>query len=445
MKKGIMAVLCLMLVIALLMACNSQDEEEGHAAEGVDVSLEESKEIELKTDPFALTVYAAGVSEEEFDERFRWALETEFPHADFHYMTNTPGNAIGDVIARGEIPDIIRIDIPGLKTYSDFGILMDLNPLVEKFDYDLQRFNPSYMQDIINAGQTGELFGLPVPPNFPRVLFYNIDLFDRFGEEYPTDGMNWDEVYELARKLSRTEGDVTYHGFVANLTSITRDNQYSLPVMHPREDGLSDFDMWQKIFNNYLRFYQIPNNEIGDGVGSYAEPFNEGYAAMYSGQYNLYAPISEEINWDMVSIPIDPDGPKRMGQRSPAYLTVTEQSEHKNEAFAAIMAMLSDEVQMNDSLNGILPTITNPEVLAALGKGNPIYENKNMGALSYYEPSDAPERRSPDVVAVSDTAQTVLIRQKFHDAAKGLKDVNTALREADEELRQMAEAERMNQ
>lgn len=455
MKRTLGLGLILCFVALFVIACGSTDDSSGSNSADPNTSSSStntenntntgSEPEEEDKEPYEMTVYAFGVSESEFDERFRGAIEEDFPHITFTYLPTDTGNSITDYMARGEIPDIFRIDIPNLKRYLDYGLLQDLTPLVEKHDFDLAHFNESFIKDIVDAGQTGELYGLPVPPYFPRVLYYNIDLFDRFGEDYPTDGMSWDEIYGLAQRLSRSEGDAVYHGFVASLTSILRDNQFSLPVMHPTEDGISDSDRWKQIFDNYVRFFEIPNNDMGDSLGSYAEPFNEGFAAMYSGQFNLYAPISEDLNWDIVSIPIIPEGPARMGQRGPAYWTVTAQSEHQDEAFQTILTMLSDEVQMTDSLNGILPTVSNPEVIEALGQGHPVYQTKNMGALSYYLPSDAPQRRDADAVLVADSAQTNLIRQKFHDVTKGLKDVNTALREVDEELKRLAEVERVNQ
>lgn len=459
MKRTLWSVLTLFLVTTLLIACTANDSSGTHStntnsdhrnnpssndnhSNSHDDNAVPKSEPKEKKEPYEMTVYAFGVSKDEFDERFKEALENKFSHITFNYLPTDKGNAITDYMARGEIPDIFRIDIPNLKSHLERGLLQDLTPLVKKHGLDLAHFNSTFIQDLIDAGQTGELYGLPVPPYFPRVLFYNIDLFDRFGEDYPTDGMNWDEVYELAKRLSRADREAVYHGFVASLTSILRDNQFSLPVMHPMNDGIADEDRWKQIFNNYLRFYQIPNNEMGDSLGSYAEPFNGGQAAMYSGQFNLYAPIEDNVNWDMVSIPILPDGPERMGQRGPAYWTVTAQSKHQDDAFLAILTMLSDEVQMKDSLQGILPTVSNPEVTEALGQGHPVYKTKNMGALTYYLPTDSPQRRDASAILVSDSAQTNLIRQKFHDVAKGLKDVNTALREVDEELKRLADAER---
>lgn len=42
-------------------------------------------------------------------------------------------------------------------------------------------------------------------------LYYNKDLFDKFGVSYPKDGMTWDEVLELNRQLDKNGGRGSVH------------------------------------------------------------------------------------------------------------------------------------------------------------------------------------------------------------------------------------------
>lgn len=393
--------------------------------------------------PIELTVYAAGVSPEEFDSRFRDVLKAKFPHITIHYRTNTKGNSLAELVSAGMVPDLIRTDIPTLKaSYLDLELGYDLSELIKANRYDMSRFDPSFTQEMADAGRTGAIYGLPVPPYFPTVLYYNKTLFDKFGVPYPKDGMTWDDVYETAKKMSRSEGGTVYRGFSANFNSILRDNPFSLPVLDPAADKLADLETWKKIFNNYKRFYDLPNNTVANTMNEENTIFGKGHVAMQANQHNIYLVIPPEIDWDIVSQPTMTDAPKRTGQRGPAYWSITRQSRHKEEAFRVIMEMLADEVQLEDAKKGIPTTLVKKEVRDALGQGHPVYGSKNMKAINYYEPSAPTPKRKPELTDVNGSSQTSVLYQQFIPFAQGKKDVNTALRDVEESLKKLLEQER---
>lgn len=401
---------------------------------------------EKPKDPIKLEIYAAGVKPEEFDTRFRGALEKKFPYITFDYQTSGSGNSITDKISRGEIPDIIRTDTPTLKSgYIDLKLGYDLTELVKKYNYDLNRFVPSFIEDNIATGQTGALYGLPVPPYFPAVLYYNIDLFDKFGVDMPIDGMTWDEVYAMAQTLTRSEGGETFRGFSTNMIAMLRDNPYSLPILDPNKDELTSPETWQLIFSNFKRFFDIPYNSLNATFAEENNVFASGKSALYLGQHSVYLVLPEELNWDIVAQPKMAGAPERMGQRSPAYWSITEQSKHKDDAFQVIMEMLSDDVQMQDSRAGIPTTLLNKSIRDALGQDHPVYSTKNMGAISYYEPTDPTPKRSANVVNVPGSPQETALWQTFVKYAQNQIDLNTALREMDERLKQLVETEKSKQ
>ncbi|MEF3306840.1 ABC transporter substrate-binding protein [Paenibacillus sp. GYB003] len=398
---------------------------------------------EAKKEPFTLSLYAAGVSPQEFDTRFRKTLETKFPHITFKYRTNQAGATITELVSQGDIPDLIRTDIPTLKTlYMDLGLAYDMRDLIKKNKYDMTRFNSVFTQEIVDVVRTGEVYGLPVPPYFPQVLYYNKDLFDKFGQPYPKDGMTWDEVYEVARKMTRVDGEQIYRGFSANTMAWLRDNQFSNPILDPKTDGLSNFERWSQLFTNLKRFYDIPNNAIAKTVGDENNIFSKGNVAMQVNQHNIYLVLPPELNWDIVSTPVFKDGPKLMGQRGPAYWSITQQSKHKDEAFQVIMEMLSDEIQMEDSRNGIPTVLTNKDIQAALGKGHPLYSKKNMNAVNFYPPAAPTPKRQSGLVDIAAGTQQNLMANTFQKVATNQADINSALREADEQLKKEVEKEK---
>jgi maltose-binding protein MalE len=70
-----------------------------------------------------------------------------------------------------------------------------------------QRFSRRYErlarhEIIVQAYSTkGEFLTMPYTVE-SAVMYYNKDLFDKFGATYPKDGLTWNETMDLARKLS---------------------------------------------------------------------------------------------------------------------------------------------------------------------------------------------------------------------------------------------------
>ncbi|GAA3402900.1 ABC transporter substrate-binding protein [Paenibacillus hodogayensis] len=409
---------------------------------GADKEREVPK-TEAKQEPIALSIFTDGVSKEEFDKRFRGALEKKYPHITIRYQTSSVGNKMADLVARGETPDIIRTDIPALRIgYLDFNLGFDLTPLVTKYKYDLSRFNLAFIQEIKDYTRDGKLYGLPVPPYFPNVLYYNKDLFDKFGVPYPNDGMTWDEVYELSKKMTRTDAGKPIRGFSANVTGMLRDNPFSLPILDPEKDQLADPDKWRSIFANLQRFYDVPGNAYPDTAAEDMAMFGKGNAALSANLHSVYLTIPPEINWDIVSLPTMEGAPKRVSQRGPAYWSISETSKHKEEAFQVVMEMLSDDIQMEDSRQGLPTTLNDKAVQDALGSGNAIYKTKNMKAVSYYPPTDPTPKRKPGLIDVPLGNQQASVIAAYLDVVSGKSDMNTSLRQLDEKLKKLLEEQK---
>jgi multiple sugar transport system substrate-binding protein len=93
--------------------------------------------------------------------------------------------------------------------------------------------------------------------------------------------------------------------------------------------------------------------------------------------------------------------------------------------------LLSDESEMANSKAGRLPAILNPDVRKQFGVDVPALKGKNTNVIAKYKP--APQYipsiyESRAKKAVQDTY--------YNDVFTGKKDINTALRDADEKANQ---------
>jgi ABC-type glycerol-3-phosphate transport system substrate-binding protein len=90
-------------------------------------------------------------------------------------------DTLSTLIAAGTSPDIVGpVGVGGSNAFADQWA--DLQPLVDSTGYDLSAFDPALL-DLYRTPEGG-LVGIPFAV-FPSVTYYNIDLFDEAGLNYP--------------------------------------------------------------------------------------------------------------------------------------------------------------------------------------------------------------------------------------------------------------------
>jgi multiple sugar transport system substrate-binding protein len=101
-------------------------------------------------------------------------------------------------------PDAIYLTEEQYAALAKKGKLYDLDAVVKQDEFDLKSFLPSVI-GLLKANGGGKLYGLS--PDFTsQALYYNKDLFDKYGIPYPTDGMSWEEVIQLASRFPVKKG-----------------------------------------------------------------------------------------------------------------------------------------------------------------------------------------------------------------------------------------------
>jgi len=93
----------------------------------------------------------------------------------------TARDALSTLIAAGTPPDIVGpVGVAGGNAFADQW--MDLAPLIESSGFDLSTFDPSLVE--LYRTTEGGLSGIPFAV-YPAVTYYNVDLFDEAGLNYP--------------------------------------------------------------------------------------------------------------------------------------------------------------------------------------------------------------------------------------------------------------------
>lgn len=114
------------------------------------------------------------------------------------------------MIAGGTPPDIMHIQ-ESIHAFSSRGTLEPLDSYIEEAGMDLtERFGERLGQ---RYARDGSVWGLP-DRGGAMVLYFNKDMFDAAGLDYPNDTWGWDEFLDAAKALTIRDGDtVTQWGY----------------------------------------------------------------------------------------------------------------------------------------------------------------------------------------------------------------------------------------
>lgn len=389
-----------------------------------------------------LTIYASSSSftEDVFKSRVEKYVRSKFPNYKLNYIK--PGSMkVPDMIATQNVPDIFLFALPEMQTnLLPNGLQYDLTELIGKHKVDLSRFEPGLLQTFRDVSGDGKLFGLPESTN-PHVMFYNKDIYDKFGVPYPKNGMTWDEAYEMSRKLTNFQDGIQYRGVTMFFRTMLTNNAESLPIIDAKTSRASvNTAQWKTIFDNAKRFYEVNGMLTGYKSGTGAEELtafytNKNIAAVISPLSGYTREGMKDIDWDMVSVPVA-SAQQNMGlQVEPRAWFISNTSKSKEQAFQVLLHLLSDEVELANSKSGKTTSLQNEAVAKAFGADLELLKGKNTSAA--FHNKVAPSPQSSELA----TNGANMLSKEFDAVIQGKKDVNTALRNAEETINKAIEEE----
>ncbi|MCR5093891.1 MAG: sugar ABC transporter substrate-binding protein [Lachnospiraceae bacterium] len=174
--------------------------------------------------------------------------------------------------------DVVTIkDVPGLVTLANKGVLEPLDSLIAQDGIDLSVY--SGITDQVKVSDV--LYELPFRRDI-WVLFYNKDVFDKAGVDYPTNDMTWEQYDELARKITDTTPGAEVYGAHYHTWRSTIQLMGILDGKHTIVDGTYDFTK---------PYYEMVLAQQKDGVCmDYATLKTQGLhysAAFYQGNVGM--------------------------------------------------------------------------------------------------------------------------------------------------------------
>ncbi|CAM3741685.1 ABC transporter substrate-binding protein [Marinicrinis lubricantis] len=319
--------------------------------------------------------------EQSFFREYGNLFSMKYPNVEIEIISNQsiysqedkdPEEAYLELIEQ-EKPDVIFSYSDQYKNLIQEGMLQELDPLVERDEYSLESYHQGVLSYIKDMGD-GRLFGLS-PSFYSDAVYYNKDLFDTYGVEYPQDGMTWDELFQLAQRFP-TDGSDADRIYGLYLEQLEYGGLMSLIIQIGSTENLSFLDVdnqkvtlntpsWKDMFDKALQvyrsgaLYKAPEQQ-GEGAMDYtsyiqSNAFLSGRAALTINGYYYVNQLEEmvqyggeeleEFEWDIVSAPVNSqDLQSSSGVSISEIFSVNSQAENPDAAWELIKFINGEEI-----------------------------------------------------------------------------------------------------
>ncbi|CAG7646216.1 hypothetical protein PAESOLCIP111_05115 [Paenibacillus solanacearum] len=373
----------------------------------------------------------------DFESRYVAVLSKKYPGLKITQLTTSKEVTLANLVTATPF-DLIDYSITNLETIIDLGIPVNLDPFVQKFKSDLNRFEPSVLKDVRSYSNKGELLLMPYLTS-PFVLHYNKDIFDKFGVEYPKAGSTWEDLIELSKKVSRTSDGVEYRGLVAG-TSVNRiQTQLSLPFVDAatRKSAVGGNPGWQRLYQTFQSIYSVPGNlpekaQYSDGATAFIQTKT---LAMYPNLFGLgtLQAIEGGIRVGITTFPVFKDIQNSSTGLFASGLAVSTTSKNQDFAFQVADYFSSEEAQLQLAKTGVVTPLKSEAVRSKLFEGHPAVKDLDLSVIYKLRNADPYAKTTWDKKALT------IVQRYMQDFVSGKADMNTTTRKVDEEINKMVQ------
>jgi multiple sugar transport system substrate-binding protein len=427
--KVMMFVMALCAIMLLAAACGNSDQT-GQASQTGDPAKPAAKEeVKAAPQPVTLTMYNFGsFTDEDIQSLVVDPVKKKLPYITMKFITRGgAGTLPEDLAAAGTDIDLILTNTDVMGRFDKLGYYYDMKADFKKINFDIGKFDAAAAP---RSTFDGKLAGLPF--NIVRdALFYNKDIFDKFGVSYPKDGLVWEDIIEMSKKLTRTDSGVQYRGFdpvsVLGFAGLT-------VVDFKTNKALIGSPEWRTALETFKQIISIPGNEkFGPGLAQTADAFVKDQTVAMA-QTDLMSRMEDassstrQLNWDLAQAVSFKGHPNVAGWGQSRVISVSANSKHKDAALDVFKLLFSDEVQMAASRGGKFSLLKNQAIQDNFGTDLAYLKGKNIKAFFKSQPGPVRD----ESVYYSDITKT--LNQRFKEFTDGKTDINTTIRVLEEEI-----------
>lgn len=443
--KTILPVTSLLLIACMTAGCGGKNT-------AADPSGTSPKEASVAEQPKPVTIRVGAMTytlpKEDFDKYIAEPLKAKYPHITLEYvdmMTNTV-KMLNEMVTTGTVPDLLYDGITNYYRVGAMGLPMDMTQLAQKAKFDYNVFEPSLVNNIKALSDKNEMLFFP----FFDIMFvthYNKGIFDKFGVNYPKDNMTWEEMLALANRFNRTEDNIQYQGL--NMNGLNRiPMQLLLPLVDKKTDRgvVQSNPGWKSMFEMLKPAYVTLDGKpltIFGGKNQFIQKRNlaifPDLTLLGASNVDLEKSVKEGLEWDMVTYPVFKDNPVQVGGFMDGFV-ISKTSKNPEDAFKVLMSAASEAVQLHETRDGKMTVLNDAKIREQIMADNPLAKGKNVKAIFAL-----PRPKEPFPFTRFDSmAMGTYNTKAFTPYVQNKNDLNTLLREADEEITRQIEEEKRN-
>lgn len=228
-------------------------------------------------------------------------------------------------------------------------------------------FNKDNYQGLVDQlGLGGKIYGIPFRKD-NNMIFYNKDLFDAAGVEYPTDGMTMAEYHELAARMtSGTGNDKVYGAHVHTWPSNV--NQYARRI---EAFDYLDKETYFSLKPYYEEILAMQDEGLIQDYGSLKSSnihysgvfYNQQAAMLQMGSWFINMLCENaKFNWGCCSLPNEKGTGNDVGVGGVTPVSIGAYGKHPEEAWKLITYICGEEGASVLAKAGIVPGYGSPAI-----------------------------------------------------------------------------------
>lgn len=265
---------------------------------------------------------------------------------DFLHIPQNYFQKIHLLTASNTAPDVIFMNNQYLPIYANAGVLEDLSSYNR--DFQLDKFFESSIEAL---SYNNKIYAIPRDIS-TLVIFYNKDIFDKYGVRYPKDNWTYDEFLETAKKLTHRP----------NLFGISFEEEPIFYLPYLMSFGLRKFPEYGdlstqqglKLYADLRNKYHVAPLKTESASATMAQMFLQEKLAMHLTGRWLVPKYRQDakFRWNVVKFPVG-----SAGSVAPADVSgwaVSKNSKHKKEAIMLIQYLSSEKSAEKFAQSGLV-------------------------------------------------------------------------------------------
>ncbi|GIK65320.1 MAG: ABC transporter substrate-binding protein [Chloroflexota bacterium] len=246
----------------------------------------------------------------------------------------------------GTAPDVFWIPGTDVARFAKLGLILNLNDLAAQSEgFSIEDFYPQIMEHLTySLDGSDTLWGLPRDAS-AFAIYYNEDLFDEAGLDYPAEGWTWEDFRAAGEEITALGGDIKGfgmsnwwgpYGYFINAAGSSFFNEDYTGCGLANENTVTGLDFMASLYNDGLA---VPYGEDPEPV------FLAGNVGMFmNGRWATPGVVANAtFGWNVAELPVGPGGPSNWLFWG-AYV-VNANTEHPQEAWELVMKLTSPEIQ----------------------------------------------------------------------------------------------------